>query len=78
MPVPDAVIVRLGVGQAEFGLVQKQKRWLLGLETTGFEGLAAVISALAASARLDRKNAALLAAARREVFPAQDWCLFPQ
>jgi hypothetical protein len=78
MPVPDTAIVGLGVRQAEFGLVQKQKRWLLGLETTGFEGLAAVISALAASARLDRKNAALLAAARQEVFPAQGCCWFPQ
>jgi hypothetical protein len=78
MPVPDAAIVRLGVRQAEFGLIQKQKRWLLGLETTGFEALAAVMSALAVTARLGRKNAALLAAARQEVFPAQGGCLFPQ
>jgi hypothetical protein len=78
MPVPDAVIVRLGVGQAEFGLVQKQKRGLLGLEATGFEGLAAVIRALAVTAWLGRKNATLLTAARQEVFPAQGCCLFPQ
>jgi hypothetical protein len=71
MPVPGAAIVGLGVRQAEFGLVQKQKRGLLRLETNGLEGLAAVISALAVSARLGRKNAALLAAARQEEFPAQ-------
>jgi hypothetical protein len=55
MPVPDAGIVGLGVRQAEFGLVQKQERWLPGLETTGLEGLAEVISALAVTARLGRK-----------------------
>jgi hypothetical protein len=71
MPVPDAAIVGLGVRQAEFGLVQKQKRGLLGLETTGLQGLAEVISALAVSARLGRKDAALLAASRQEGFPAQ-------
>jgi hypothetical protein len=71
MPIPDATIVGLGIGQTEFGLVQKQKRWLLGLETVGLEGLAAMISALAMAARLGRKNAALLAATGQEEFPAQ-------
>jgi hypothetical protein len=71
MPIPDAPIVGLGVRQAESGLVQKQKRGLLGLKTTGLEGLAAVIRALAVTAPLGRKNAALLAAAGQEEFPAQ-------
>jgi hypothetical protein len=52
-------------------LVQKQKRGLLRLETNRLEGLAAVISALAVSARLGRKDAALLATARQEEFPEQ-------
>ena len=71
MPIPDAPIVGLSVRQAEFGLVQKQKRGLLRLKTTRLEGLAAVIRALAVTARLGRKNAALLAAAGQEEFPAQ-------
>jgi hypothetical protein len=71
MPVPDALIVGLGIGQAESGLVEKQKRRLLGLKTIGLEGLAAVIGALAVTARLGRKNAALLAAAGQEELPAQ-------
>jgi hypothetical protein len=70
MPIPEALIVGLGVRQAESGLVQKQKRGLLGLKAIGLEGLAAVIRALAVTARLGRKNAALLAAARQEEFPA--------
>ena len=74
MPVPDAAIVRLGVRQAEFGLIQKQKRWLLGLETTGFEALAAVMSALAVTARLGREDAALPAAARQGMLQAQAGC----
>jgi len=41
------------------------------LETTGLEGLAAVISALAATAPLSRKNAALLAATEEEEFRGQ-------
>jgi hypothetical protein len=68
MPVPEALIVRLGIGQAEFGLLEKQKRRLLGLETTRLEGLATVVGALALSARLAGKNAALLAATGREEF----------
>jgi hypothetical protein len=71
MPIPHAAIVGLGVRQAEFGLVKKQERGLLRLKTTGLEGLAAVIHALAVTARLGRKNAALLAATRQEEFPAQ-------
>jgi hypothetical protein len=71
MPIPDPTIVGLGIRQAEFGLVQKQKRGLLGLETAGLEGLAAVIGALAVGARLGWKNAALLAATGQEEFPAQ-------
>jgi hypothetical protein len=71
MPVPDAPIVGLGIRQAEFGLVQKQKRRLLGLETIGLEGLAAMICALALTARRGRKNTALLAATGQEEFPAQ-------
>jgi hypothetical protein len=71
MPIPEALIVGLGVRQAESGLVQKQKRGLLGLKTPGLEGLAAVIRALALTAPLGRKNAALLAAAGQEEFPAQ-------
>jgi hypothetical protein len=77
MPIPDAPIVGLGVGQAESGLVQKEKRWLLGLETTGLERLAAVIRALAVRARLRRKNAALAAATGQQEFPAQDSGLGP-
>ncbi|MGA2606055.1 MAG: hypothetical protein ABSH01_01205 [Terriglobia bacterium] len=71
MAIPEALIVGLGVRQAEFGLVQKQKRGLLGLETTGLEGLAAVIRALPVTARLGRKNTGLLAATGQEEFPAQ-------
>jgi hypothetical protein len=71
MPIPDSIIVGLEIRQAEFGLVQKQKRWLLGLETSGLEGLAAVIGALTVTTRLGRKNAALLAAAGQKEFPAQ-------
>ena len=77
MPVPDAPIVGLGVRQAESGLVQKQKRGLLRLKTTGLEGLAAVLGALAVRARLRREDAAFLAAARQEVFPAQGCLLNP-
>jgi hypothetical protein len=71
MPISEALIVGLGVRQAEFGLVKKQKRGLLRLKTIGLEGLAAVIRAFAVTARLGRKNAALLAAAGQEEFPAQ-------
>jgi hypothetical protein len=71
MPIRDAPIVGLGVRQAEFGLVEKQKRGLLGLKTIGLEGLATVIRALALTAPLGRKNAALLAAPGQEEFPAQ-------
>jgi hypothetical protein len=71
MPIPDARIVRLRVRQAEPGLVQKQKRGLLGLETTGFEGLSAVIRAFAVTARLGRKNATLPAAAGQIDLPTQ-------
>jgi hypothetical protein len=78
MPIPEALIVRLGVRQAEPGLVQQQKRRLLGLKTIGLEGLAAVIHALAVAPRLGRKNAALLAAAGQEEFPAQRSGMRPQ
>ena len=61
MPISEALIVGLGVRQAEFGLVKKQKRGLLRLKTIGLEGLAAVIRAFAVTARLGRKNAALRA-----------------
>jgi hypothetical protein len=70
MPIPDALIIGLGIGEAEFGLVEKQKRRLLGLETTGFKGLAVMIRAFAATARLGRKNAALLAATGQGEFSA--------
>jgi len=70
MPIPDAPIIGLSVRQAEFGLVKKQERGLLGLKTIGLEGLAAVMRTLAGAARLGRKNAALLAAAGQEEFPA--------
>jgi hypothetical protein len=75
MPIPDAAIVGLAIRQAEFGLVEKQKRRLLGLETIGLEGLAAVIYALAVTARLGRKNTGLLAATWQKEFPAQHACL---
>jgi hypothetical protein len=68
MPILEAGIVGLGLRQAEFGLVEKQKRWLLRLETTGLEGLSAVIRALAVSPPLGWKNAALLAATGPEEF----------
>jgi hypothetical protein len=71
MPVPDPPIVGLVVRQAEFGLVQKQKSGLLRLKTNGIEGLAAMIRALAVTARLSRKNARLLAAAGQKEFAAQ-------
>jgi hypothetical protein len=70
MPIPNATIVGLGIRQAEFGLVQKQERWLPGLEATGLEELAAVIDTLAARPRLGRKNAPLLAATGQQGFPA--------
>ncbi len=78
MPIPEALIVGLGVRKAESGLVQKQKRGLLGLETTGLERLAAVIDTLAVTLRLGRKNAALLTAAGQEEFPAQRSGMCPQ
>jgi hypothetical protein len=71
MPIPDALVLGLGFRQAESGLIQKQKRRLLGLETTGLEGLAAVVGAVAMTARLGRKNAALLAATGQDEFWAQ-------
>ena len=71
MPVPHPLIVGLGIRQAESGLVEKQERGLFRLKTIGLEGLAAVIGALAITAPLGRKHAALPAAARREVFRAQ-------
>jgi hypothetical protein len=71
MPIPEALVVGLGIRQAESGLVQKQKSRLLGLKTMGLEGLAAVIRALAVTLRLGRKNAALLAAAGQEELPAR-------
>jgi len=58
-----APVVRLGIRQAEFGLVKKQERWLQRLEATRFNGLAAMISALAMSAGLSWKNARFVAAA---------------
>jgi hypothetical protein len=57
-----APIVGLFIRQAEFGLVEKQGRWLQGLEATRFCGLAAMIGALAASAGLSWKNARFVAA----------------
>jgi hypothetical protein len=71
MPVPEALIVGLGIRQTESGLVQKRRGRLLRLETTGLDGLAAVIRALAAATPLGRKNAALLAATGQEEFWAQ-------
>jgi len=78
VPIPEALIVGLGVRQAEPGLVQQQKRGLPGLKTIGLEGLATVIRALAVAPRLGRKNAALLAAAGQEEFPAQRSGMCPQ
>jgi hypothetical protein len=79
MPVPEALIIGLGIRQAEFGLIEKQKRWLLGLETTGLEGLAAVIRALAVATPLGRKNTALLAATGQEEFWAHhSWLCSPR
>jgi hypothetical protein len=71
MPIPDALIFGLRIREAEFGLLEKQKGRLLGLETTRLEGLAAVVSALTLTARLAGKNAALLAAPGQEEFWAQ-------
>jgi hypothetical protein len=71
MPISEALIVGLGIRQAEFGLVEEQKRGLLGLETTGLEGLAAVVQALPATARLGWKNTSLMAAAGQKELPAQ-------
>jgi hypothetical protein len=71
MPVPDAAIVGLRFRQAEFGLVQKQTRWLFRLETTGLEGLAAMMGALAATSGVGRENAALPAAAGKRQFAEQ-------
>jgi hypothetical protein len=71
MPIPETLIVGLGIGQAEFGLVEKQKRRLLGLETTRLQGLAAVIGALAVAVWLGRKNAALPATTGQKEFAAQ-------
>jgi hypothetical protein len=62
MAILYAPIVRLGIRQAEFGLVEKQERWLKGLEAPRFIRLEAVIRALAVSARLSRKNARFVAA----------------
>jgi hypothetical protein len=70
MSISEARIVGLGIGQAEFGLVEKQKRGLLRLETNGLEELAAVIRALPATAPLGRKDAALLAATGQKEFRA--------
>jgi hypothetical protein len=70
MSIPDALIVGLVIRQTESSLVEKQKRRLLGLETTGLEGLAAMVRALAATARLGGKNAALLAAPGQKEFRA--------
>jgi len=78
MPVSHATVIRLGIRQAEFGLVKKQKRRLQRLEPPGLERLAAVIRALAATARLSRKNAGLLAATGREELPAQRFRLGSQ
>jgi hypothetical protein len=78
MPIPDALIVGLGVGQAEFGLVEKQERRLLGLETNGLLGLAAVIRALPLTTRLGRKNATLLAATgQQELWAHHSWLCSP-
>jgi hypothetical protein len=68
MAISDATVVGLGIRQAEFGLVEKQGRWLQTLETNGLDGLAAVIRALAVRAPLGGKNAALLAATGQEQF----------
>jgi hypothetical protein len=70
MPVPEALIFGLRIREAEFGLLEKQERRLLGLETTRLEGLAAVVGTLALSARLAGKNAPLLAATGRDEFRA--------
>ena len=55
-----APVVGLRIRQAEPGLVKQQVRWLQGLETTGFNGLAAVVRALAVCARLSWENARLV------------------
>jgi len=70
MPVPEALIVGLGIRQAEFGLFEKQRRRLLGLETIRLEPLAAVVGALPLAAWLARKDAAFLAAAGQGEPPA--------
>jgi hypothetical protein len=62
IPIADARIIGLGIRQAEFGLVKKQRRGLQGLEASGLERLAAVVRALATAAGLSRKNTGLLGA----------------
>jgi len=66
-----ASVVGLGVRQAEFGLVEKQGRWLQGLEATRFCELATMIRALAVSAGLSWKNARFVAAAGDAGLPTQ-------
>ena len=73
-----ASVVGLGIRQAEFGLVEKQGRWLQGLEATRFCGLAAMIRALASSARLSWKNARFVAATGDAGLPTQRSCLATQ
>jgi hypothetical protein len=71
MAILYAPIVGLGIRQAEFGLVEKQGRWLQGLEATRFCGLATVIRALSVSAGLSWKNARFVAATGDVGLPTQ-------
>ena len=68
MPVRDARVVGLAIRQAEFSLIQKQERGLMGMEISWLERLAAVIGALAIVARLAREYTAFVATARCEEF----------